>query len=184
MGALIKIYRPFIILIITFPLILVCSALVSAQSISIVSKKLTCEENHLALEIQISTTREIELNTSLGILLRDDNGKCLQGVQHDLTLKPGENPTLKSDFDKVPCLSGKYHTEYKLIHDYVPRMVKMEKYDELFRQSSLDGVPEKYQNLFKNFDETSKNKLIKAVRIGDFEFQLKDELNSFMLQCP
>ncbi len=164
---------------------LVLSPLVAdAQSITLESKKLTCEEDHLALTTSMTNSRDIALKLKEGVLLRGENERCLQGIQHELELKPGESRSLQFTFDKVPCVAGKYRTDHKVVHNYVSRMVALGKFDELFRQSSLDGIPKKYQNLFQNFDAEAKEKLIRVVRSGDFQSRLMAEFNSFMLECP
>ncbi|MBW2149652.1 MAG: hypothetical protein JRI22_21875 [Deltaproteobacteria bacterium] len=164
---------------------LILSPMVSvAQSIAVGSKKLACDRDHLALTTSVTNNREIALKVIVGMLLRGENEACLQGVRQEFELQPGESRHLTFVFDKVPCVEGKYRTDHKVLHDYVPRMVAQEKFEDLCSHPVLDGVPKKYQNLFKNFDDAAKKQLINAVRSGDLESRLKAELNSFMLECP
>jgi hypothetical protein len=156
----------------------------TGQTINFGPKKLACDQDHLSMTTTATNSRDIALQVVIGVILRDGDERCLQGLQQEMELQPGESREIKFAFDTVPCVEGKYRTDHKVLHDYVPRMVRLGKFDDLFRNPVLDGVPGKYQNLFKNFDSAAQEQLINAVKSGDFESRLKDEFDSFMLQCP
>ena len=159
-------------------------AATSAQSIALEAKKLSCEKDHLTMSTAVTNNRGTALKVTIAAVLRDADQRCLQAATREFELQPGEKRPITFEFDKAPCAEGRYRTDHKIIHDYVPRMTQAEKFEELFRQPELDGVPLKYQNLFKKFDAEAKEQLITAVKSGDFEWQLKNELNSFVLECP